>query len=97
MLQHSTQDINGNGDTDGQMNRIKEFVYVTIGDTKERGGNKRKNDVTPSPDIAIATNDVDDAAAYESPPGSDIVSGWKTVIESSLEGSAINSEMECTC
>ncbi len=85
----ATQDMNGNGDIDDQMNRIKEFLDVTIGDTKD-GGDKRNNDDTPAPDIAIATNHVDDAAEYESPSGSDIVSGWKTVIESSLEELAIN-------
>ena len=48
--------MNSNGDTDDQMNRIKEFVDATIGDTQEGGGDKRNNDVMPAPDIAIATH-----------------------------------------
>ena len=44
----------------------------------------------PAPDIAIATNDADDASEYDSPTGSDLVLGWKTVIESSLEELVIN-------
>ncbi len=48
--------MNGNDDTDDWMNRIKEFVDATIGDTKEGGGDKRNNDVMPAPDRANATH-----------------------------------------
>lgn len=81
----ATQDMKSSGDIDDLMNKIKEFVDITIEDMSEEGREKTNSDVIPAPEIAVTTNEVNDAAKYECPPDCDIVLGCKSIIDSSLE------------
>jgi hypothetical protein len=77
-------------DPSDELNRIRELIDITVEDASSSDENTEDSGVAAS-GIEVTSDKDNGAVSYECAPGSNIASGWKSVVGSSLEDLAVNS------